>query len=116
MNRDLVTVKDIELAATALMEFTHGFDWAAFTADYKTQCACIHQILVMGEAVKRLSKELRSQHPDIPWAAIAGMRDRLIHGYDNVDIEEVWNVATRDTPAVLPLITPLVQELSQRET
>jgi uncharacterized protein with HEPN domain len=115
MNRDLVTVKDIELAATTLMEFTHGFDWASFTADYKTQCACIQQIQVMGEAVKRLSKELRSQHPEIPWAAIAGMRDNLIHGYDNVDIEQVWKVASRQAPALLSLIIPLVQELSETQ-
>jgi hypothetical protein len=44
----------------------------------------------MGEAVKRLSLDLRSQHPEIPWT-LAGMRDHLIHGYDVVDWEEVWN-------------------------
>jgi len=55
---------------------------------------------VLGEAVKRLSPEFRSQHPEIPWRKIAGMRDWVIHAYDNVDIDELWNTATEDVPTL----------------
>jgi len=48
-----------------------------------------------------LSFELRGQHPEIPWAAMAGMCDHLIHGYDVVDWDEVWRTATRDVPDLL---------------
>jgi uncharacterized protein with HEPN domain len=55
----------------------------------KTQSAVLHQLLVIGEAVKRLSQDFRRDHPEIPFALIAGMRDKLIHEYDDVDLEEV---------------------------
>ena len=53
---------------------------------------------MIGEAVKRLSKEFRADHSEIPWALIAGMRDNLIHGYDLVDWDEVWKTSTVDVP------------------
>jgi len=62
-----------------------------FQSDPKTLYAVIRCIEVIGEAVKRLPDNLRDKYPDIPWKAIAGMRDRLIHGYDVVDNEIVWN-------------------------
>ncbi len=55
----------------------------------------------MGEAVKRLSQDLRAQHPEMSWALIAGMRDHLIHGYDVVDWDQVWNTVTRDVPDLI---------------
>ena len=64
--------------------------------------------MVMGEAVKRLSGELRERHSEIPWTLMAGMRDRLIHGYDTVDRDEVWKTATVDVPDLLLLVAPLV--------
>jgi uncharacterized protein with HEPN domain len=51
---------------------------AQFLEDFKTQSAVLYQLIVIGEAVKRLSFELRQQHPEIPWAPMAGMRDHLI--------------------------------------
>ena len=81
---------------------------AAFGADRKTQSAVLHQLMVIGEAVKRLSPEFRERHGGIPWSAIAGMRDHLIHGYDLVDLEEVWKTATADVPSLLTALEPLV--------
>jgi uncharacterized protein with HEPN domain len=54
------------------------------------QDALIRCIAVLGEAVKRLSPELREQNSDLPWRGMAGMRDLLIHAYDRVDLDEVW--------------------------
>jgi len=70
--------------------------------------AVLYQLIVMGEAVKRLSAELRQRHTEIPWALIAGMRDHLIHGYDVVDWHEVWKTATRDVPELLSKLEPLL--------
>ncbi len=63
--------------------------------------------MIVGEAVKRFSSDFRDQHPIILWPLIAGMRDRLIHGYDSVDLDQVWATASRDIPALLSRIESL---------
>lgn len=55
----------------------------------------------MGEAAGRVSKEERSRHPDIPWAQIVGLRNRLIHGYDSVDMDILWAITTKDLPTLI---------------
>jgi uncharacterized protein with HEPN domain len=85
VRRDEVILLDIARSARAIQTFVQGLDKESFLDDYKTQSAVLYQILVIGEAVKRLSREFRSHHPNIPWSLISGMRDMLIHGYDIVD-------------------------------
>ncbi len=85
-----------------------GLDKETFLKDYKTQSAVLYQMVVIGEAVKRLSHEFCEHHQEIPWALIAGMRDHLIHGYDVVDWDEVWKTATSDVPDLLIKMEPLL--------
>lgn len=108
MSRDDATILDILKAAQLSVEFAANLDQESFYADLKTQSAVVHQLLVLGEAVKRLSNQFREDNPQIPWRLIAGMRDNLIHGYDVVDLEEVWNTIIRDIPKLLHLLEPLV--------
>jgi len=79
-----------------------------FVADLKTQSAVIHQLLVIGEAVKRLSPEFRAAHPEIPWKLIAGTRDKLIHFYEGVDVGEIWQMITMDLPPLLRWVEPFL--------
>ena len=76
-------------------------DKNTFDEGLKTQSAVICQLEIIGEATKRLSDELRETHADIPWRQMAGMRDVLIHAYDHVDIDEVWNVIEQALPDVV---------------
>jgi uncharacterized protein with HEPN domain len=70
--------------------------------------AIVRQIEIVGEATKRLSEEFRNSQPEIPWRSMAGMRDVVIHGYDHVDLEEVWKVAETDIPKLIISLEPLV--------
>jgi len=72
--------------------------WDAFAKDETLKRAFVRSIEVIGEATKNLSESFRDQHPQIDWRAMAGMRDRLIHGYFGNDYEIVWDVATRKAP------------------
>jgi uncharacterized protein with HEPN domain len=108
MQRDEPTLLDIAKAACSVQTFIQGLDKETFLKDYKTQSAVLYQIVVIGEAVKRLSHEFREHHQEIPWALIAGMRDHLIHGYDVVDWDEVWKTATSDVPDLLIKMEPLL--------
>ncbi len=101
MRADDATVLDILTAARLAIRFAEGIDLAGFLDDEKTQSAVIHQLLVMGEATKRLSQEFRSNRPQLPWKMMAGMRDKLVHEYDDVDLDEVWQTLNGDLPQVI---------------
>jgi uncharacterized protein with HEPN domain len=101
MRRDFATVMDFVEAGRLIGTFVAGIDRTALDSDLKTQSAVMHQLMIIGEATKRLSREFRESVSGAPWAEIAGMRDRLIHGYDIVDIDEVWKTATLDVPDLI---------------
>ena len=107
-HRDDIVLNDIFNAAQLVVAFIDGFDKNKFNEDWKTRSAVLYQLTVIGEAVKRLSTEVRIAHPDIPWTLMAGMRDHLIHAYDLVDWDEVWNTTVVDIPNLLEKIKLLL--------
>lgn len=104
---DEIVRQDIINAGKLILEFIEGFDKKTFVSDRKTRSAVLYQLTVIGEAVKRLSKEFRAQHTHIPWSLMAGMRDHVIHGYDLVDWDEVWQTARKDILELLQKIEQL---------
>jgi uncharacterized protein with HEPN domain len=110
MRRDEVVIQDIINAARLVIEFVEGVEKDIFIEDWKTRSAVLYQLTVIGEAVKRLSKEFRAKYSEIPWTLIAGMRDNLIHGYDLIDWNEVWKTSTTDVPDLLDKLKSSIQK------
>ncbi len=98
-SRDRLFLDDILARIERIEAYTQGGK-AEFFASMLIQDGVIRSLEVIGEAAKRLSPELRSAHPAIPWRQLAGLRDVLIHNYGNVDPNEVWNIIERDLPGI----------------
>lgn len=105
--RDAATILDLLLAASRIGDFIAGLDFESFCADLKSQSAVTLQILILGEAAKRLSPELRARHSTVEWSGMMRMRDKLIHHYEDIDPAELWKTATLDVPALVSALEPL---------
>ncbi len=75
-------------------------------SDRQFNLALTRLLEIIGEAAARVSEPTRAAHPEIPWPQIVGLRNRLIHGYDNVDFDVLWQIVTDD-------LSPLIQELER---
>ncbi len=99
MKDDKVYLEHIADAIAKVEQYTaDGRD--AFMADDKTQDAVVRNLEIIGEATKRLSEDLRSKHPKIPWKQAAGLRDVLSHDDMSIDLTIVWNVIDSRLPAL----------------
>jgi uncharacterized protein with HEPN domain len=113
MNKEQrVYLDDISTSCQRISEYIKGVRKAQFEKDLELQDAVIRRFEIIGEAIKRLSREFRGQHPGIAWRKATGMRDILIHAYDEVDLEQVWDTITE----ALPSISKQIKKLLQLET
>ncbi len=108
MSRDPAYLLDIYQEAELLQQFTLGIDLEAFSHDQLRQRAVERSITIIGEAARRLSDEFRANHADIPWKQIIGMRNVLVHDYDDIQLAVVWQVIQNDIPALIRQIAPLI--------
>ena len=101
---------DMTAAIAETQEFTTGMDFAAFRADARTLKAVLWNISVIGEAARYAPVDVVAAHPEIPWAPMRDMRNRIVHGYDTVDAEVVWQVVRTELPPVLEALESLARE------
>jgi uncharacterized protein with HEPN domain len=94
MKDDKIYIEHILHSIERIESYLEGKDHQSFSDDYLTQDAVVRQLEIIGEATKRISDELRSRNPQIPWSDMSGMRDILIHDYIDVDIDIVWKTAS----------------------
>jgi uncharacterized protein with HEPN domain len=96
-------LEDIATSASAGRE--------AFFAERMRQVATIRKLQVIGQAVKNLCDSPKSRHSQIPWKQIAGLRDKVIHDYFGVNLEIVWAVVEKDSPALRTAVDRLLREV-----
>jgi uncharacterized protein with HEPN domain len=105
-------LRDILEASSKAIEFVEGMSVEALDQDDRTEYAVIRALEIVGEAARRVPKSYREEHPQIPWAEMAGMRDKLIHDYFGVDLKVVLKTIQED----LPLLIESVQALLDPDT
>lgn len=94
-------LRDMLNAAKLAQDFVAGIDWAAFELDLMRQAAVTRQFEIIGEAARRISPKTQASLPTIPWPKIIGMRNRLIHEYDALDLEVVWDTIYLALPSLI---------------
>ena len=111
MKSDEVFLRHILDELDFLPKRTGGIDFDEFVADDVLRRACARSLEIIGEAVKNISPHFRKKHKDVEWTKIAGLRDKLIHGYFDVDLGILWDVIQK---RLLPL-EEQVEELLRQE-
>ncbi len=107
IKNDHVYLEHILESIRKIEDFVNGITKFEFDQSILIQDAVIRNIEIIGEATKKISKQFTQSHPEIPWQDMAGMRDKLIHDYLDVDLEVVWKTVESD----LPLLKELIQNL-----
>lgn len=100
-NRQSDYIRHILEAVAHALDYIEGFDKTDFLSDNRTQQACIMNILIIGEAATKLINqypEFIEQHSTIPWFSMRGMRNRIAHGYFDIDLDVVWETITEALP------------------
>ena len=99
--RDIVRMQHMLEATSKAVAYTDGFERSVLDTDEMRALAVVRLLEILGEAARAVSDTTRARHPTIPWRQIAGTRDRLIHGYEAVDLDIVWAIVTADLPALV---------------
>jgi len=109
MSKDDAYVLDMLRAASLARQFAEACTEAQLLDDVKTQSAVLHQLTMLGEAVRRVSQGFRDRHAQVPWVEMAGLRNRIVHEYDEIDLDRVWEVISRDLPRLIPALEAIAQ-------
>lgn len=103
-------LQDIFECIERVEEYISGLSYEEFAGDQKTVDAVLRNIEIVGEATKHIPDHMRNEYPDVPWRKMAGMRDKVIHGYFNVIYTIVWETATHDLPSVKSKIREILDK------
>lgn len=106
---------DILEASRAADEFVATMSLQEFIADRKTYFAVLRALTIIGEAAKKIPRSLRARYPDVPWAQMAGMRDKVTHEYFGVNLSRVYETVRQDLPPLIAAISSILAELDQEE-
>lgn len=109
-NEFLDYVEDIIDAMDKAEIAISGVDFEQFSENFIINFAVARTLEIVGEATKRLPQEVRAAYPAVPWRNMAGMRDRIIHGYDNVNLRIMWDVVKREIPRIKPHLQQILQD------
>jgi uncharacterized protein with HEPN domain len=98
MSRDDAYLIDILESARAAIEYVRGKSWEKFSKDSLVQDAVVRRLEIIGEASGRVSVATQKKYPNLPWQAMKGTRNRVIHEYDSIELDIIWDIVQTDLP------------------
>lgn len=101
---------DMREAARKIERFLEGYDLAQFRQDEKTISAVERQFILLGEAARRVDPAFRAQFPEINFRLAQLMRNFVVHPYDQVDLDRLWEIAQSDVPGVVRALEPFLEQ------
>ena len=107
----LIYLNDIRNAIISIEKFIENMNFDQFKNDDKTSSAVIRKFEIIGEATKNIPEAVREQHSQVPWEDIAGMRDKLIHSYSEVDLKLVWMTIQQRLPELKSTVEKIFDEI-----
>jgi len=108
-------VRDMLENAEKAVGFVEGMDFEEFAKDEKTHYAVVRAIEVIGEAIKQIPADFRSDHAEIPWRDIAGTRDKLIHEYFGVNVAVIWKTVMEDLPLLITQLKSILDNFNYHQ-
>lgn len=109
MRHEASFLRDILNASGKIEAITAATTEESFLRDEVLPAAVLHHLTVMGEAINRLSPELRERHPDVPWHQIVAVRHRIVHAYFDLDWQILWTAAMDDIPQLRKQISGILE-------
>lgn len=114
MNREVGDyIQDIIDAIDKAMKFIKRLSYDEFIQDDKTIYATTRALEIIGEAVKNIPSKIKKSYPEVPWRDIAGIRDRIIHGYFDMDLEIIWIAIKEELPFLKPKFEKILKDLEK---
>lgn len=106
--KDEDRVRHMLEAALKASEFSKGRTRGDLDTDEQLTLSLVHLLEIVGEAAGKISQDFRHEHPEIPWNRISGIRNRLVHGYFDIDMDIVWETVTTRLPELIAQLKKLV--------
>lgn len=113
MLRDLDRLEDILTAADDIADLCRALTQEELIANKPVRYAILHALTIIGEAASRISEDLRLRHPSVPWRRIIAFRHRVVHGYGELDLILVWEVARNLVPTLRDQVTQIRAEFPE---
>ena len=108
MPRDDAYLMDILESSRAAMEYMRGKSWDEFSKDPLLQDAVVRRLEIMGEAANRVSPATQKKYANLPWQAMKGTRNRVIHEYDSIELDIIWDIVQQDLPSLISELEKIV--------
>ena len=103
-------LQDILEAGQKILSYTTGMSFDDFLNDEKTIDAVVRNFEIIGEAAQRVADDFKSEHPEIDWRRMAGLRNRIIHEYFGIDYKTIWKIKEENIPELLDYVQQIIDE------